>query len=96
MTSSLFDLSGKVAIVTGGNGGIGLGIAKGLAETGANIVVAARNEGKTKDAVDLLQGLGVEALGIATDVVDEVSVAAAVNTTLSSLDALTSWSTTPA
>ena len=44
---SLFDLSGRVAIVTGGNGGIGLGMAKGLATAGAAIVVAARNRDKS-------------------------------------------------
>ncbi|HIM17836.1 MAG TPA: 2-deoxy-D-gluconate 3-dehydrogenase, partial [Dehalococcoidia bacterium] len=39
MSNTSFDLSGKAAIVTGGNGGIGLGIARGLAQAGANIVV---------------------------------------------------------
>ena len=39
----LFDLSGKAAIVTGGNGGIGLGMARGLVRAGANVAVAARN-----------------------------------------------------
>ena len=72
----MFDLSGQVAFVTGGNGGIGLGIAKGLA--GAGVAVAARDEGKTAAAVESLRGLGVEAMGLATDVADEDSVAAAV------------------
>ena len=48
MGSSLFDLSGRTALVTGGNGGIGYGIAKGLADAGASIVVAARNQAKTE------------------------------------------------
>src|SRR5215831_18278851 len=48
---NLFDLSGRVAIVTGGNGGIGLGMAKGLAAAGAAVVVAARNRDKSENAV---------------------------------------------
>jgi NAD(P)-dependent dehydrogenase (short-subunit alcohol dehydrogenase family) len=44
--SNPFDLSGRVAVVTGGNGGIGFGIAKGLAAAGATVVVAARNRAK--------------------------------------------------
>ncbi|GIS29950.1 MAG: hypothetical protein Ct9H90mP2_03330 [Dehalococcoidia bacterium] len=44
-------LKDKVAIVTGGNGGIGLGIAEGLADQGATIIIAARNEEKNKDAI---------------------------------------------
>ena len=85
MPDEMFDLSGKVAIVTGGNGGIGLGIARGLAMAGADIVVAARNQQKTGDAVEHLTGLGVNALGISTDVSDEASVAAMVKVTLDEL-----------
>ena len=76
MSAQLFDLSGKVAIVTGGNGGIGLGIAKGLARAGASVVVAARNPDKTSVSVRELQQIGGRATGISTDVADEVSVAA--------------------
>jgi 2-deoxy-D-gluconate 3-dehydrogenase len=64
----LFDLHGKVAIVTGGNGGIGLGIARGLAQAGADIVIAARNAEKTRAAVEQLSCLGVRSLGVHTDV----------------------------
>jgi 2-deoxy-D-gluconate 3-dehydrogenase len=70
----VFDLHGKVAIVTGGNGGIGLGIARGLAQAGADIAVAGRNEDKTSAAVAELQGLGVRAIGLHADVVDEAHV----------------------
>ena len=53
----LFDLSGKAAIVTGGNSGIGLGIARGLADAGATVAVAARNEVKSAEAVkELTEG----------------------------------------
>ncbi len=47
---SLFDLSGKVAVVTGGNGGIGLGCARGLAKAGASIAIWARNDEKSEVA----------------------------------------------
>jgi NAD(P)-dependent dehydrogenase (short-subunit alcohol dehydrogenase family) len=62
MTTKLFDLKGKIAIVTGGNGGIGLGIARGLAEAGADIAVVGRNEGKSKAAAAELAGRGVKAI----------------------------------
>jgi len=52
-----FDLHGKVALVTGGNGGIGLGMATGLARAGASIVVAGRNAQKNAVAVQALREL---------------------------------------
>jgi 2-dehydro-3-deoxy-D-gluconate 5-dehydrogenase len=69
-----FDLTAKVAIVTGGNGGIGLGIARGLAEAGAAIVIAARDPEKNARAVAALQQSGAKVLSISTDVRDEASV----------------------
>jgi 2-dehydro-3-deoxy-D-gluconate 5-dehydrogenase len=71
---TLFDLTGKVAVVTGGNGGIGLGMARGLAAAGCDVVVAARNADKSSRAVKELEGLGVRAAAIAVDVADEPSV----------------------
>ena len=78
MTAKLFDLTGKVAIVTGGNGGIGLGMARGLAAAGAAIAVVARNEAKSNDAVAELRQHGVKAISVITDVTDKAAVTAMV------------------
>ncbi len=75
MTSGLFDLSGKAAIVTGGNGGIGLGIARGLADAGADVAVVGRNDTKSNAAVADLKARGVKAIAVATDVTDKTAVA---------------------
>jgi 2-deoxy-D-gluconate 3-dehydrogenase len=78
MTAGLFDLNGKVAIVTGGNGGIGLGMARGLAAAGAAIAIVGRNEAKSADAVAVLVKAGQKALAVAADVTDEAAVDAMV------------------
>ena len=72
---NLFDLKGRVAVVTGGNGGIGLGMAKGMASIGASVVVAGRNADKAADAVKQLQDMGAEATFIPVDVSDDKSCA---------------------
>ena len=65
----LFSLRGKVAIVTGGNGGIGKGIASGLASVGSDIVIAARNQAKTTEAVrKIKEEFDVRVLGIQVDI----------------------------
>jgi len=70
---NLFELSGRVAIVTGGNGGIGLGMAQGLATAGASIVVAARNREKSESAVAALAACGVQSMFVPLDVGDPES-----------------------
>jgi 2-deoxy-D-gluconate 3-dehydrogenase len=73
-----FELTGKVALVTGGNGGIGAGIARGLLECGAAVVIAGRNEEKNESAVAELAGIGPKVSALALDVTDEAQCRAAV------------------
>lgn len=77
-----FALAGKVAIVTGGNGGIGLGMARGLASQGAKVAIAGRDARKSKAAVDNLKALGAEAVAIAVDVTDPKAVGQLVKETV--------------
>ena len=78
MKTERFDLGGKVAIVTGGNGGIGLGMARGLAEAGAGIAIVGRNEAKSATAVAELKQAGTKAISVTADVTDKAAVTAMV------------------
>jgi NAD(P)-dependent dehydrogenase (short-subunit alcohol dehydrogenase family) len=71
---NLFDLTGQVALVTGGNGGIGLAFARGLAKSGATVVVWGRNEQKNADALRQLRDLGGTVAAFICDVTDEQQV----------------------
>ncbi len=81
----MFDLSGRVAVVTGGNGGIGLGIARGLAQAGASLAIWARDAAKNEAAVKELESLGVRALALPCDVGEEAQLATATAETVKAL-----------
>ncbi len=68
-----FDLNGRVAIVTGGNGGLGLAMAKGLAEAGAAVLIAGRSVEKNERAVDEIVAQGGQAGSMVADLLDEAS-----------------------
>jgi 2-dehydro-3-deoxy-D-gluconate 5-dehydrogenase len=65
---NLFDLKGKVAVITGGNGGIGLGMARGIASLGASVVIAGRSEEKAATALKTLHDMGAGASFVVADV----------------------------
>jgi 2-dehydro-3-deoxy-D-gluconate 5-dehydrogenase len=78
----LFDLSGRVAIVTGGNAGIGFGIARGLAQAGAAIVIAGRRGEKNSEARRTIETLNVQAADIEADVCNEDSCRSMIERTV--------------
>ncbi|MEM7030426.1 MAG: glucose 1-dehydrogenase [Chloroflexota bacterium] len=82
----LFDLTGKVAIVTGGNSGIGLGISRGLVQAGATVAIAARNEANSAKAVQELTDTGGSAFAVSCDVTDGDSIETMVQTVLDKQD----------
>ena len=63
-TTKLFNLSGNIAVITGGNGGIGRSIAIGLAEAGASVAIFGRNEEKNKKTLAELKANGGESNGL--------------------------------
>ena len=82
MAKSEFDLSGKVALITGGNGGIGLGMAEGLALGGCDLVIWGTKEQKNVTAEAVLKAFGVRVLAQLVDVSDEAAVTAGFTTAL--------------
>ena len=68
-----FDLSGKVAVVTGGNGGIGLGMARGLARAGASVAVVGRDAAKSAGAVAEIEALGAIAFAVEADLTESAA-----------------------
>ena len=81
----IFDLTGKVAIVTGGNGGLGVGIARGLAKAGADVAIVGRNKDKLKVAYEALKDIGPKILQVCADVSDEADVTRMVEETVAGL-----------
>lgn len=80
-----FDLTGKVALVTGGNRGIGLGFAEGLAQAGADIAIWGTNEAKNAEAVGLLKAHGRRVAAFRVDVANEQAVTTAMRETIARL-----------
>jgi NAD(P)-dependent dehydrogenase (short-subunit alcohol dehydrogenase family) len=74
MTQTLFDLSGKVAVVTGGTTGLGHAIALGLAQAGADVVASSRRLQQVENAAAEISALGRRSLCVASDVLDRASV----------------------
>jgi NAD(P)-dependent dehydrogenase (short-subunit alcohol dehydrogenase family) len=74
MASKLFDLTGKTAVVVGGTSGIGLAIALGLAESGADVVATSRKQDQVDEAAAKIEALGVKSLRLASDVSDRASL----------------------
>ena len=83
-----FDLSAKVALVTGGNSGIGLGLAEGLAAAGASMVIWGTNEEKNRAAEAKLLGYGVRVLAQRVDVANEAAVVAATTEAIAAMGRL--------
>jgi 2-deoxy-D-gluconate 3-dehydrogenase len=85
---ALFDLTGRVAVVTGGNGGIGRGIALGLAEAGAAVAVFGRNDEKNQRVLSELKAIGVPSIAVRVDVTNRGALEPAMNLVESQLGSI--------
>jgi NAD(P)-dependent dehydrogenase (short-subunit alcohol dehydrogenase family) len=74
MSKSLFDLSGKTAVVVGGTSGIGAALSLGLAEAGADVVASSKTEAKVNDVAQKIEALGKRTLRVVSDVADRMSI----------------------
>jgi NAD(P)-dependent dehydrogenase (short-subunit alcohol dehydrogenase family) len=82
---SAFDLSSRVAVVTGGNRGLGEAFSHALAEAGARLVIAARDDARSRGVVDAITAAGGEAIAVQSDVTDPAQVASMVEEVTDSL-----------
>ncbi|MEP3225691.1 MAG: SDR family NAD(P)-dependent oxidoreductase [Parasphingorhabdus sp.] len=78
----MFDLTGHVSIVTGGNGGLGLAYCRGLVKSGAKVAIWGRNEAKNASAIEEIRAMGGKAEAFVCDVTDEAEINAAFKQTL--------------
>ncbi len=83
MAYNVFDLTGKVALITGGNGGIGLGMAEAIAQAGGNVCIWGTNESKNAAAVETLKQYGTKVSSLSCNVANETEVKDCFNETLS-------------
>ncbi len=85
LPENLFDLTGKVALVTGANSGLGFGFARGLARAGSDIVIWGRRADKNEEAAQKLRAYGVKVLPQAVDVTDEPAIVAAFDAAIAEM-----------
>jgi NAD(P)-dependent dehydrogenase (short-subunit alcohol dehydrogenase family) len=83
MSSQLFNLEGKVAVVIGGTSGIGRALARGLAEAGADVIPTSRRQQQVNDTAAEIEGLGRQSLAVASDVADRASLESLASKVLS-------------
>lgn len=81
----IFDLSGKVALVTGGGSGLGRSICEAMAEFGADVVCVGRTGKKIEETIDLIKGFGTRTMAVTADVADQVQIQGMVDQTVKAL-----------